>query len=224
MNQRSESHPEESTNAIADGLALPGVPLEDPDDIAALRAAIALRANAKGAGAPTDDFVAQLGERLLGTAAPARKTVSRRAVITGAIAAGTVAATALGATEAVRHRRRPTASELVPNDGEWVAVAKAEQLIPGGAQQFYSRGVLGFVSSKNDELNAVSGVCTHLGCVLHPNVVTGQLDCPCHRTSFRVDGTLAVHQLAAPPAPLPRLKVRRRDDDIEIFLPPSAAL
>ena len=37
---------------------------------------------------------------------------------------------------------------------------------------------------------ALSGVCTHLGCVLKPNIDSGSLDCPCHRTAFGLDGSV----------------------------------
>jgi nitrite reductase/ring-hydroxylating ferredoxin subunit len=59
-------------------------------------------------------------------------------------------------------------------------------------------------------------VCTHQGCLLRHNEVQGQLDCPCHRASFSLQGDVLRHQLAAPIPSLPHIQVRERDGQIEI--------
>ena len=226
MSGRDEPRAQDAIEAVAAGRAIPIMPLEEPDDVAALRAAIALRASVEAAGSPSVEFVGQLGARLLrpdaSTVAP-RKLVSRRTAISGAIAAGSAAAIGVIAASSSTSHHRPTAAEnLVPNDAEWVKVATVDDVRSGVAHGFTARGVLGFVSRQGSEVVAVSGVCTHLGCVLHANDATGRLDCPCHQTSFLADGTLAEHQLAVAPARLPRLTVRRRDVDIEVLLPPES--
>ena len=224
MSRRGDPRPEDATDAVADDRAIPTVPLEEPEDVAALRAAITLRAGTPGAGVPNDEYLKRLGDRLLGatnTSTPPRTLVTRRAAIIGTVAASSVAAAAALVTTASRQPDRQATPDLVPTNGEWVPVATATQLHPGVVQSFSSRGVLGFVSTHGNQIIAVSGVCTHLGCLLTPNGATARLDCPCHRTSFNVDGTLATHQLATPPAPLPRLTVRRRNDTIEVLLPPT---
>src|SRR5581483_8204971 len=109
--------------------------------------------------------------------------VSRRAWLA---AAGAVAAGASG--------------EIEPVEGTWVPVAPASALADGGAQRFSTSTVVGFVSQEGNDLRAVSGACTHQGCLLRLNVDAGRLDCPCHRTAFALDGKTLFHQLAAAPA------------------------
>ena len=62
------------------------------------------------------------------------------------------------------------------------------------------------------------GVCTHLGCVLRPNVEGGSLDCPCHRTVFAWDGSVRRHQLQSRPANLPTIKSRIREGQVEVLV------
>ena len=222
MSGRDDPRAQDAIDAVVAGRAIPTVPLEEPGDVGALRAAIALRASVIAADSPSVEFVTELGATLQNRQAPAvgsAKLVSRRTAISGAIAAGSAAAVGVIAASSSRHGRPRQAENLVPNDAEWVKVATVGDVSSGAAHGFTARGVVGFVSEHGGEVVAVSGVCTHLGCVLGSNTATGQLDCPCHETSFLTDGTLAAHQLAAAPAPLPRLAVRRRDVDIEVLLP-----
>jgi cytochrome b6-f complex iron-sulfur subunit len=158
---------------------------------------------------------------------PAVPQVSRRALLAGA-----GAAVAAGAAGVVLDRSLLGGSgsgeatvasgpsgEIEPVDGDWVPVAPAAALAAGGAQRFSTPAVVGFVSQEGNELRAVSGACTHQGCLLKLNVDAGRLDCPCHRTAFALDGKTLFHQLAAAPAPLPRLRARRAGDQIEVFVP-----
>jgi cytochrome b6-f complex iron-sulfur subunit len=226
MNRR-RSNRDAATDAVADDRPIPLGRLDDPEEIEALRAAIALQAARPDAGEPTAAFVDRLHHELTapGTTRTVPQGVSRRAIITGAIAAGSVAA-GVGIGLAVDQSSElpaaaPARGPLDPTDGEWVAVADADA-VEAGTVRFEQRGVIGFVSSNGASVQAVSGVCTHLGCVLRANDSTGRLDCPCHRTSFDIDGTVARFQLATKPAPLPALRVRRADRTIEVLLPPAS--
>ena len=111
------------------------------------------------------------------------------------------------------------AAELVPDDGQWVPVASADQLASGGPQRFAAAKVVGFVSEQNGTPVAVSGACTHLGCLLQANAQAGRLDCPCHRTAFSPQGNVVYSELESPPAPLPRMKSRRNGTSVEVFVP-----
>jgi Rieske Fe-S protein len=110
---------------------------------------------------------------------------------------------------------------LEPNVGAWRSIGASADLAPGGVQGFDLGSVVGFVTRDAAGVRAVSGICTHLGCRLNLDNATRQLDCPCHNTSFAVDGTLLHYQLAKPPAPLPQLQVRERDGTIEVYVPVS---
>lgn len=204
----------------------------DPEEVAQLRAAIDLAAAGPGAGAPRPDFVADLHRRLAADAAPATvvpidiaRPSRRRVVLVGSVAAG---AAAIGAaTDHLLTPRHNTVEEagaaapatLEPNTGVWHGIGEAAALQQGGVTRFDLGTVVGFVSRDATGLRAVSGVCTHLGCRLNLDAAARRLDCPCHSTSFAVDGTLVHYQLAKAPAPLPHLMVRERDGVIEVYVP-----
>ena len=72
----------------------------------------------------------------------------------------------------------------------------------------------------DDRLEAVSGICTHQGCKLWLDAPEQRLRCPCHSTSFSLEGTNVTHELPIAPAPLPKFQVRETDG-ISRFLPPA---
>jgi cytochrome b6-f complex iron-sulfur subunit len=56
---------------------------------------------------------------------------------------------------------------------------------------------------------ALSAICTHLGCLTAWKPETGRIECPCHGSKFRPDGT----KIEGPaPKPLPRLRVWLNED------------
>jgi Rieske Fe-S protein len=223
--RRTRRNTDRQVDAIADGEALPAGHVDDPDDVDALRVAIQLRAGRVAADLPSDDFVAALHHQLVEaqqqTTQP--RGISRRTLIAGvgAAAAAVAAGVAVDRTLLPGHLPGPSnvAAELAPSDGEWVAVNAVTDLNPAAPQRFVTPSVVGFVSSHNGDLVAVSGACTHLGCLLQPNPEAGRLDCPCHRTSFGYDGRVLFSQLDVPLAPLPRIGVRQRDGTVEVLVP-----
>jgi cytochrome b6-f complex iron-sulfur subunit len=111
------------------------------------------------------------------------------------------------------------AAEIIPESGQWVPVATAADVAGGQVKRFATASTVGFVTERDGSLAAVSGACTHQGCLLQFNQSAGRLDCPCHRTAFGVDGKLMFSQLETPPAGLPQIQVRSRDGQVEAFLP-----
>jgi len=197
----------------------------DDDDAADMRTAIELRAARPGSGAAGEEFVADLRRRLAteldeddGAVVPLRS--GRRRVLQF----GSVAAAGL-AVGAVASRVASTAADvaegpLVPNDGTWMRVAASTELPDGAVRGFEVDGVTGFVRRDGGQVAAVSGICTHQGCALRLDAPARELRCPCHRTSFAVNGTLVSHQLPTPPRALPALSVREADGGIEVLAPP----
>jgi nitrite reductase/ring-hydroxylating ferredoxin subunit len=205
--------------------------VEDPEDIAALRAAITLAAARPGADAPRADFVAELHRKLAEDANPvvplaprAAGPTRRRVLVTGSVAAG-AATIGAGLGHVLTSRQNGSggvvsaAPTLEPNVGTWRGIGASADLAEGGVQRFDLGSVVGFVSRDAEGVRAVSGICTHLGCLLNLDNATRQLDCPCHNTSFAVTGTLLHYQLAKPPAPLPQIEVREQDGQIEVYVP-----
>jgi len=199
----------------------------DADDVDAMRAAIELNNAQPGAALPSAEFVSDLHRRLADqldeTDAPvglAAARVTRRRVIggLGAAAAAAVAGAVVdrellssGSAPSV-----PRAQELVPDEGAWQPVLAAADLGYGRVARFSTPSTVGFVVNDNGKLSAISGVCTHQGCLLRHNEAAGRLDCPCHRASFSLHGEVLQQQFRQPLPPLPHLQVRESNGQIEI--------
>lgn len=219
---------ERAVEALLAGDPLPSSRL-DADEVEALRVAIELRAARPGADLPEEAFVTELRRRLTeserGRAAAPASGLPRRAVLVGAAAAAVAGLAGAAAESALRSGSppRPAATgEIAPEDGAWVAVAMTADVAGGHVKRFMTASTVGFLSQHDGALSAVSGACTHQGCLLQLNEAAGRLDCPCHRTAFDVDGKLMFSQLATPPAALPQIQVRSRDGQVEAFLPRDA--
>jgi cytochrome b6-f complex iron-sulfur subunit len=203
----------------------------DPDDVEVMRAAIELNNAEPGAAIPRAEFVSDLHRRLADQLNEADETVdlaaarlSRRRVIGGIGAAAATAAAAAVAGAVVDRELLspgsspsvPTAQELVPDEGAWQPVLSAAELGTGQVARFSTVSTVGFVVNDNGKLSAISGVCTHQGCLLRLNEAAARLDCPCHRASFSLQGDVLRQQFRQPLAPLPHIQVRESDGQIEI--------
>jgi len=190
-----------------------------PDELDAMRAAILLRAARTGADLPDPAFVDRLGRRLRERVSgePAVARVSRRRLLA---AAGTTAAAAVaGGIAGVAGDRLATTTggsrELIPNGARWQAVMAASAVADEQAVRFSTDAVEGFIVNSGGHFQALSAVCTHRGCLLQ---ATGErLACPCHGTAFSLDGTVTSHELPQAPPPLPTLRTRVRDGQVEVF-------
>jgi nitrite reductase/ring-hydroxylating ferredoxin subunit len=199
----------------------------EADDIDAMRAAIELNNAEPGAALPRPEFVSDLHRRLaekLSETDAAAAHMSRRRVL-GGVGAAAAAVAAAAVTGAVVDREvlnsgssasTPNAQELVPDEAAWQPVLSAASLRPGQVARFSTASTIGFVVNDGGDLSAVSGVCTHKGCLLRHNDAAGRLDCPCHRASFSLRGDVLRQQFRQPLAPLPRIKVRESNGQIEI--------
>ncbi|SFW85371.1 ubiquinol-cytochrome c reductase iron-sulfur subunit [Amycolatopsis australiensis] len=202
-----------------------------PGDEAELRTAVLLRAARPGGAAPGEEFVAGLHRRLaqeLGEPAPARGG-NRRRFIQVSSAAAVAAAAGAGTEYLVTSAAEPAAAPpppeetLQPENGEWRAVVAAHDLPEGGVLPFDFGAVAGFVHRTGGQVRGVSATCTHLGCRLNLDAPARRLNCPCHRTSFAVDGVVLTHQLPVTPPPLPHLVVREAGGVVEVLVPPAGA-
>lgn len=212
----------------------------DDFEAAQIRTAIELRAARPGADEPRPEFVGDLKGRIAqqlsqeqpDEPAPARQrsSATRRQVIVGTAAAATAAVAAVSVDHLVSDRRASTdsqdadGSELVPNDGAWLPVAKSAELSEGSVLPFDLGTVSGFVRRvAGGQVEAVSGVCTHQGCKLWFDNSADSLRCPCHVTSFSPAGQVLTHQLPIAPKPLPHFDVREHDGIIEVLAPQPPA-
>jgi nitrite reductase/ring-hydroxylating ferredoxin subunit len=209
-----------------------------PDDFEAeqMKTAIELRAARLGSDAPREEFVTDLHRRLAAemseddSGGTHSRWVPRRreVVIGGSVAAASAAAGLVVGRNLLAPNVTPLATpsaqgELEPNAGTWRAVGASAELTDGGSLAFDLGSVNGFVHRADAKLEAVSGVCTHQGCKLWLDAPESRLRCPCHSTSFSLEGTNVTHQLPVAPPPLPRFRVREINGVIEIFAPAKPA-
>ena len=205
-----------------------------PDDFEAdqMKTAIELRSARLGSDAPREDFVADLHRKLAAElsddptrvdhprwAPRRREVVIGGSVAAASAAAGLVVGRNLLAATATQQASPPAQGELEPNAGTWQAVGATVDLPEGGAMAFDLGSVNGFVHRSDAQLEAVSGVCTHQGCKLWLDAPESRLRCPCHSTSFSLEGATVTHQMPVAPPPLPKFQVREMNGVIEVFAP-----
>lgn len=193
------------------------------EELQALEAAAELAPLRAGADLPDPRFVERLEHRLrqeLEDRPAANPAWTRRGLLQAAGAAAAAAVVGAAVDHAVVGSTAPPSGSgtLVPNAGQWRPVAAVSDLQPGTAKTFSTGAIHGVVVNDDGRIRALSGVCTHLGCVLRPNVEGGSLDCPCHRTVFAWDGSVRRHQLQSRPADLPTLKSRIREGQVEVLV------
>jgi nitrite reductase/ring-hydroxylating ferredoxin subunit len=199
------------------------------DDADAMRAAIELSAARPGATIPDPEFVSELHSRLaeeFGEAAPADGAtvhrLSRRRLLQGVTVAAAAAAVGVVVDRELIDTGRdavPSAGTLHPDHGSWQRVAATTDVAPGDVAPFRTATTVGFVVNDGGDLRALSGVCTHQGCLLTHNGADGRLDCPCHRAAFDLDGNVLFHEFPGALPALPKVNVRERSGDIEVFVP-----
>lgn len=73
----------------------------------------------------------------------------------------------------------------------WCRDAKLEEVPLGGGKVVDVDGnKIAVYKNQDGEMKACSGVCTHLGCVVHWNMAEKTWDCPCHASRFTIDGEI----------------------------------
>lgn len=102
----------------------------------------------------------------------------------------------------------PYQTTMVPTDrGRWINTGyKDKDIRPGSAARFHAGALVGYlVHQPGKGIDAVSAVCTHMGCMLTWLDGADTFLCPCHGAQYNADGTvlsgIARH-------PLPPLKIR----------------
>ncbi|HEU5440010.1 MAG TPA: Rieske 2Fe-2S domain-containing protein [Ktedonobacterales bacterium] len=155
-----------------------------------------------------------------------RKGISRRGLLS---AAGLTAAAAVGLAGGVAIERSAipgaTTTAQVPlipeGSGMWIAVASAAELPLGSVKQFATPYIVGFLRHTANGFLALSGVCTHMGCLLHWNGEQQTFDCPCHGGRFTAEGESA----KTSPVwyrPLPHIQTQVADGKVWVYVvPPS---
>jgi Rieske Fe-S protein len=99
---------------------------------------------------------------------------------------------------------------------ESIAVGKTMDIPPAGVKRvkFNKKPVYLFRNAEG-QVKALSGVCTHLGCVVEFVPEQSIFHCNCHGSVFGLDG----RNISGPaPRPLESFRVELKGDDITIFV------
>ncbi len=110
----------------------------------------------------------------------------------------------------------PSVSIVPDGRGTWVAVAVVSELPVGSVRRFVTDSLVGFVRHTAEGFSALSGTCTHMGCLLQWNGGERTFDCPCHGGRFTEDGSSA----ASSPVvyrPLPAVATKVEDGRVWIY-------
>lgn len=218
------------------------------DEAQAYQMAAFFRAAAPDAGEPDATFVANLRKRLTqddteaprpgkGAQAPLperaeKPPLERRPEVTrrGLLGVGLGAAAAfIGAAAGAAVQRElqgqgttatPPEVKIVPDGrGIWVAVAAVSDLPVGAVRRFTTESLVGFVRHTTEGFSALSGTCTHMGCLLLWNSGERTYDCPCHGGRFAEDGSSATSSRVAY-RPLPTIATRVTDGHVWVYAAP----
>lgn len=105
------------------------------------------------------------------------------------------------------------AIESIPT-GSWTLIPIQITRQDGWAKTQQSRSVWVLrKSATSDEIQALSPICTHLGCPVGWSAATSQFKCPCHGGTFSSNGAV---EAGPPPRGLDRLEVDVRDGHLWI--------
>lgn len=207
-----------------------------PEEARTYQMAALFRAAAPDAAEPDPAFVKSLAQRLdaqraqqsrRGLFGRERRGFSRRTILgTGAAAAAAaLVGAAAGAFVESNASSTPPSSTiaLVPEgEGIWVPVAQADAIPVGGVLRFNTDFIVGFIRHTSEGFTALSGACTHMGCLLMWNNTERTFDCPCHGGRFAENGASA----SSSPVryrPLPTIKTRIDSGQVWVYVvPPSS--
>lgn len=220
------------------------VPAEGPREPGGAYAAAAmLRGHAPDAAEPSAEFTERLWQQVAAQSAlphegaapqevrPAplahRPTgISRRAVLAGGLATAASLAAGVGAGVALDRsvQSGPNTSSTAPfpvplvQAGQWVSLFTADSLAQGQVRRFVTDTVVGFVRRTATGYQALSGACTHMGCLLAWNATDRTFDCPCHGGRFLENGTSAPSS-STPYRPLPEIATKVESGMLWVYIP-----
>ncbi|HZC07836.1 MAG TPA: Rieske (2Fe-2S) protein [Ktedonobacterales bacterium] len=159
-----------------------------------------------------------------------RAGVSRRGVVLGGLGAAAAALAGAAVSSALERPTQGTTTggappgALVPaGTGAWVAVAALNAMPLGAVKRFEAGAVIGYLQNTASGFVALSGVCTHMACLLQWNSGAGTFDCPCHGGRFLQSGQPAPgarYQYA----PLPAIETKVEGEQVWVYVAGSATV
>jgi len=164
--------------------------------------------------------------RATGRQGATRGGVSRRGLLTGGLSAAAAAVVGVAAGAAIERAAAPMGATTGPTTplvqkgaGVWVAIAPVADIPVGAVKHFQTEYIVGFIRHTAQGFSALSGVCTHMSCLLVWNTGARTFDCPCHGGRFNADGRAAASSPIAY-SPLPAIETKVEGDQVWVYVIP----
>ncbi len=139
-----------------------------------------------------------------------RKFFARILILVGAVFSGS-ALYVIGRYLFPKGKEEPAVTSMV--------AARVGEIAPDTAKLFKFNGKPTYlIHLKNDQYEALSGVCTHLGCTVQfdaPNSTPGGFHCNCHGGRYDITGK---NISGPPPKPLQPYRVSVKDNNIIVSI------
>jgi cytochrome b6-f complex iron-sulfur subunit len=100
-------------------------------------------------------------------------------------------------------------------NGSWKPVKALTDLPEATPVAFRSGAIEGFLIRQGQEVKGLSGICTHMACILNFSKFRDRFECPCHGATFEKDGQPTNY--SSPLSPLPPLQVRVERGQVQVF-------
>jgi len=97
-----------------------------------------------------------------------------------------------------------------------VPAGNASEIPPDGVRLVHLPEGPVMLEKADNELRAVSAICTHLGCIIQWHPEAKKFICPCHQGVYDFNGNVLS---GPPPRPLEKLQVKVRDGQIFVLMP-----
>ena len=160
---------------------------------------------------------------------PRRVGVTRRGLLLGGLGATAAAVAGATITNALEQPRPagggsapPTTPLTLEGAGTWVAVATLADVPPGAVKRFEAGAIIGYLQHTASGFVALSGVCTHMACLLQWNGADRTFDCPCHGGRFLANGQSAPGGRYAY-APLPAIQTKVEGEQVLVYVAGASA-
>jgi Rieske Fe-S protein len=157
-----------------------------------------------------------------------RAGLTRRRALLGGLGAAAAALSGAAVTAALEQSGKqptnvaPTGTLVLPGTGTWVAIAALDSMPIGAIKRFEAGAVIGYVQHTASGFLALSGVCTHMACLLQWNGADQTFDCPCHGGRFLSSGKAAPGGRYTYP-PLPAIQTKVELDQVWVYVTGGAA-
>jgi len=191
----------------------------DAGDREAIMTAAELAAAREGYPRMSPAFRRRLTATLMAGEDPGRVTRRTALGAVAGLAAGAVGAAALGrlpqAAPVAANHPGPPGGIMQTAGGRWVEVAALSQLTEAKPTRVVAGNLVAYLFRNGSTVTGVSGICSHLPCVLSWKAEGGLLACPCHPVNFLPSGESTAENYVV--EPLPKVLVKVEQEKVFVF-------